>query len=132
MYQRKTAFFLNPNRPVTCKGLTAAIQAAKPSTLCAVPYTLKLLREQQSGIEALKSCGQVVFTGSQCPDDLGDFLVGQGVNLATFMGAYVFGGRNGLSTGADISAARNAASLARPSNDLQKIKRGIIFESLRL
>ena len=87
MYQRKTVFFLNPDLPVTCESLTAAIREAKPSALCAVPYTLKLLGEQQSGIEVLRTCEQVISTGSQCPDDLGDFLVEKGVNLATFMGA---------------------------------------------
>ena len=87
MYQRKTVFFLNPDLAVTCKGLTSAILESKPGALCAVPYTLKLLGEEQFGIEALKTCEQVVTTGSQCPDDLGDFLVEKGVNLATFMGA---------------------------------------------
>ena len=87
MYQRKTVFFLNPNLPVTCESLTIAIREAKPGTLGVVPYVLKLLREQESGIDALRSCGQVVFTGSQCPDDLGDYLVERGVNLASFMGA---------------------------------------------
>ena len=86
MYQRKTVFFLNPNLPVTCESLTTAIREAKPGTLCAVPYVLKLLREQKGGIDALRSCGQVIFTGSQCPDDLGDYLVERGVNLASFMG----------------------------------------------
>ena len=86
MYQRKTIYFLNPNLPLTCEGLTAAIQAANPGTLCAVPYVLKLLAEQETGIDAMKQIGQVMFTGSQCPDDLGDRLVREGVNLASFMG----------------------------------------------
>ena len=86
MYQRKTVYFLNPDLPLTCEGLTAAIREAKPGTLCAVPYVLKLLAEQESGIDALKYVGQVMFTGSQCPDDFGDRLVEKGVNLANFMG----------------------------------------------
>ena len=86
MYQRKTFFFLNPDLPMTCEGLTAAIQEAKPHTLCAVPYILKLLAEQEKGIDALKHIDQVLFTGSQCPDDLGDRLVENGVNIASFMG----------------------------------------------
>lgn len=87
MYQRKTVYFLNPNLPVTCDGLTTAINEAKPSTICVVPYVLKLLREQQSGLDALRSCEQVISTGSQCPDDLGDYLVERGVNLSTFLGS---------------------------------------------
>ena len=86
MYQRKTVFFLNPDLPMTCEGLTAAIQEARPNTLCAVPYVLKLLAEQERGIDALKQIDHVLFTGSQCPDDLGDRLVEYGVSLASFMG----------------------------------------------
>ena len=86
IYQRKTVYFLNPDLPLTCDGLIAAILEAKPGTLCAVPYVLKLLAEQENGIDALKQIGQVMFTGSQCPDDLGDRLVEKGVNLASFMG----------------------------------------------
>lgn len=86
MYQRKTIYFLNPDLPLTCEGLAAAIREAKPGTLCAVPYVLKLLAEQETGIDALKQIGQVIFTGSQCPDNLGDRLVEKRVNLASFMG----------------------------------------------
>lgn len=87
MYQRKTVFFLNANLPLTCEGLTTAMKEARPAVLCAVPYVLKLLGEQQSGIEALRCCRQVLFTGSQCPDELGDRLEDQGVNLASFIGS---------------------------------------------
>ena len=86
MYQRKTVFLLNPHLPLTCEGLTTAIREIKPGTVCAVPYALKLLAEQESGIDALKQAELVMFTGSQCPDDLGDRLVEKGVNLASFMG----------------------------------------------
>ena len=86
MYQRKTVFFTNPHLPFTSEGLTTAIREIQPGTLCAVPYVLKLLAEQESGTEALKRIGQVIFTGSQCSDDLGDHLVEKGVNLASFMG----------------------------------------------
>lgn len=86
MYQRKTVYFTNPELPLTCEGLTAAIQEAKPGTLCAVPYVLKLLAEQETGIDALRPIGQVMFTGSACPDELGDRLGEKGVNLASFMG----------------------------------------------
>ena len=87
MYQRKTVYFLNPNLPLTSDGLVAAMREARPGVLCAVPYVLKLLGEQESGIEVLKSCQQVLYTGSQCPDDLGDRLVARGVNLACFIGS---------------------------------------------
>ncbi|KAI4222337.1 MAG: hypothetical protein L6R36_006221 [Xanthoria steineri] len=101
MYQRKTVFFLNENLPMTCETVTLAIQAAKPSTVGAVPYILKILGERQSGVDALRSCGQVLFTGSQCPDELGDYLVEQGVNLATFLGSSECG-YIGSSLGRDV------------------------------
>ncbi|KAL9607296.1 MAG: hypothetical protein Q9167_007777 [Letrouitia subvulpina] len=103
IYQRKTVFFLNSNLPVTSEGLTVAINVAKPGTICVVPYVLKLLREHEAGIEALRSCEQVLFTGSQCPDDLGDYLVDRGINLASLMGI--------------TETGYLGASLGRPSGD---------------
>ena len=87
MYMRKTMYFVNSALPLTCEGLTAALRRASPNTLCAVPYVLKLLAEQDSGIQALCDCQQVLYTGSQCPDDLGDRLVERGVNLASLIGS---------------------------------------------
>lgn len=84
MYHRKTIFYPNPNLPLTCEGLTAAINEAQPAVLNVVPYVLKLLAEKEDGVEALKSCDQVISAGSQCPDELGDQLVNRGVNLATY------------------------------------------------
>ena len=86
MSAENSYFFMNPHLPFTCEGLTLAIREAQPGTLCAVPYAPKLLAEQEIDIDALKRIDQVIFTGSQCPDDLGDQLVEKGVNLASFMG----------------------------------------------
>ena len=87
MFERKVWIFPNSNLPLTCENLTMVIREVKPVTLCVVPYTLKLLREQDSGIEALRTCESVMFTGSQCPDDLGDYLVNRGVKLSSFIGS---------------------------------------------
>jgi len=62
------------------------INEARPSVFNTVPYGLKLLSEQQSGIEALRSCQVVIFIGSQCPEELGDRLVHQGVKLGSAFG----------------------------------------------
>jgi len=48
-----------------------------------VPYNLKLLAESPAGLEALKACSQVVSSGSQLSDELGDRLVQMGVNVET-------------------------------------------------
>ena len=62
------------------------INEARPFVLDTVPYVLKLLGEQNPGIEALKTCEEVNFIGSQCPDELGDRLVRQGVKLSSVFG----------------------------------------------
>lgn len=89
MYQCKTVYFLDPNLPMTCENLAAAVAQARPLVLNAVPYVLKLFGEQEYGVKALKSCLEVISTGSQCPDELGDWLVDQGVNLASIFGSSV-------------------------------------------
>ena len=87
MYHRNTVYFPNHNLPLTYENLMDAIKEARPDLLYVVPYALKLLAEQKAGIEALKSSKQVMFIGSQCPDDLGDHLVENGVQLASFIGS---------------------------------------------
>ena len=89
MYQRITLFFLNSDLPATCEGLTEAIRVAMPNFLSTVPYMLKLLAEQQSGIEALRHCDCVLTAGSHFPDDFGSQLVEDGVNLSTVFGRWV-------------------------------------------
>lgn len=75
---------------MTCDGLTSVMEKIKPQVMSTVPYALKLLAEQEKGIQALLRCDYVSATGSQTPDDLGDRLVGRGVNLSVFMGSCVF------------------------------------------
>ena len=84
MYHRKTIYFPSPNTPLTCESLTAAIDGAQPAVLHAVPYVLKILAEEKKGVEVLKTCEEVISAGSQCPDELGDRLVDQGIKLATY------------------------------------------------
>ncbi|KAL8666683.1 MAG: hypothetical protein Q9202_001221 [Teloschistes flavicans] len=49
------------------------------------------MAERQDSVDVLKSCDQVMFIGSQCPDELGDRLVDQGINLGTWLGATEIG-----------------------------------------
>ncbi|KAL9611143.1 MAG: hypothetical protein Q9167_004196 [Letrouitia subvulpina] len=119
MYHRKTVHFLNPDLPMTCEGLTQAIAAAKPGVLGVVPYILKLLNEDERGIEALRSCAHVLTGGSQCPDDLGDRLVDLGVNLST-----LFGSTECSTIGVSINRPKddNAWNYIRiPDNDMEHI-----------
>ncbi|KAG2146015.1 putative aminoadipate reductase [Suillus bovinus] len=56
-------------------------QAPDVEALFGVPLALKLLAETTEGLQVLKSLKLVTFGGSPCPDELGDFLVNEGIRL---------------------------------------------------
>ena len=87
IYAKRAMYLGNYALPVTRQNLIDAMSVARPELLCAVPYVLKLLAESDDGIAQLTRLKQVLYGGSACPDDLGDFLVGRGVNLAGNYGA---------------------------------------------
>ncbi|KAK5788766.1 hypothetical protein VI817_009724 [Penicillium citrinum] len=86
-YTRAPAYLGNHSLPVTYRNLYDALQVAKPQQISAVPYVIKLLAEKPEGIQALAKAQLVLYGGSSCPDDLGDRLVSQGVNLVGNYGA---------------------------------------------
>ncbi|KAJ5604808.1 hypothetical protein N7510_009962 [Penicillium lagena] len=86
-YTRATAYLGNHSLPVTYQNLYDALQIAQPQQISAVPYVIKLLAEKPEGIQALAKAEIVLYGGSSCPDDLGDRLVAQGVNLVANYGA---------------------------------------------
>jgi acyl-CoA synthetase (AMP-forming)/AMP-acid ligase II len=90
VFKAKKATLYNANLPLTGTYLRKAIEITKPESFHGVPYALKLLSEVDGGTEALATCNQVLFGGSSCPDELGDKLVAQGVNLVGHYGSYVF------------------------------------------
>ncbi|KAL8778824.1 MAG: hypothetical protein Q9194_001781 [Teloschistes cf. exilis] len=87
IYTRNTIYFMNANLPLTHDTITNALLAARPDIVYAVPYILKVMAERPESVDVLRSCDQVLFIGSQCPDELGDRLVDQGINLGTWLGA---------------------------------------------
>ena len=87
IYKRKTIYMFNGNVPQTHDTVTAAIRAAEPEIVWTVPYVLKLLAEKRDGIEVLKKCRIVSFSGSRCPDELGDLMVANGIHFGTNFGA---------------------------------------------
>ncbi|CAG8080604.1 unnamed protein product [Penicillium olsonii] len=87
LFTRAPAYLGNHSLPVTYQNLFDALQVAKPQQISAVPYVIKLLAEKQEGIQALAAPKLVLYGGSSCPDDLGDRLVAQGVNLVGNYGA---------------------------------------------
>ncbi|KAJ5639473.1 uncharacterized protein N7484_007335 [Penicillium longicatenatum] len=86
-YTRAPAYIGNHSLAITYQNLVDALKVARPQQISAVPYVIKLLAEKQEGVEALASPQLVLYGGSSCPDDLGDRLVAQGVNLVANYGA---------------------------------------------
>lgn len=87
IYSGKTMYYYNYALPVTSQNLISTIEHTKPELLFCVPYILKLLGDTDRGIHSLASMDLVMYGGSACPDDLGDSLVRQGVNLVANYGA---------------------------------------------
>jgi thioester reductase-like protein len=86
-YTRATMYLGNHSLPITYQNLYDALQVAKPEQISAVPYVIKLLAEKPAGVQELAKAKLVLYGGSSCPDDLGDRLVAQGVNLVANYGA---------------------------------------------
>ncbi|KAJ5083866.1 hypothetical protein NUU61_008445 [Penicillium alfredii] len=103
MWMRKTAFMWSAALPLTAESVVAALEAACPQSVAAVPYMLQLLVDQPRGIAALRRCHLVTYGGAPCPDELGDRLVVEGVH---------FGGSFGLT-----EAGLVAESVSRPKGD---------------
>lgn len=87
IYSGKPMYYFNYAFPLTKQNITATLAAVKPDLLFCVPYVLKLLGESEDGIRSLAEIDLVMYGGSACPDDLGDMLVRNGVNLVANYGA---------------------------------------------
>lgn len=83
---KRTALF-NANLPLTNLHLVNAMNAADFESFHCVPYALKVLAETPEGIASLQKTKLVLFGGSSCPDDLGDLLVQNGINVVSHYGA---------------------------------------------
>ncbi|OTB03018.1 hypothetical protein M426DRAFT_264025 [Hypoxylon sp. CI-4A] len=86
MYMKKTANMFNVLLPLTADNLITAIKAVRPEVIHVVPYALGLLAEQPEGVEYLKASVAVTAAGARTPDELGDRLVKEGVNLGVVFG----------------------------------------------
>ena len=91
MIERKTVNMYNPNLPVTAEYVIMILNHIRPDVLHVVPYTMELLAQTEAGIDAMRNCGSLVFTGSAAPDELGNSLVAKGVNVETAWGATEIG-----------------------------------------
>ncbi|KAI8941639.1 hypothetical protein NX059_002852 [Plenodomus lindquistii] len=104
IYSGKPIYYCNYALPLTKRSVMAMLERSKPDLFHCVPYVLKLLAESDDGIAALAKVDFVIFAGSACPDDLGDKLVRQGVNLNANYGA--------TETSRLMTSARPAGDLA--------------------
>ncbi|KAF2087179.1 putative NRPS-like enzyme [Saccharata proteae CBS 121410] len=86
MWMRKTAYMYSSSLPLTADNLIGVLESVRPEILHSVPYVVKLLGEQQRGVDTMKACKRVTVAGSRCPDDLGDRLVREGVKLGNILG----------------------------------------------
>lgn len=73
--------------PLTAESVVETLGITRPESMLAVPYTLKLLAECPESWPLLRALKQVTFGGCPCPDEVGDALVAQGVNLVAFLGS---------------------------------------------
>ena len=89
--QRNTVHMYNPKLPVTAEYVVKILNHIRPDVLHVVPYTMELLAQSEAGIDAMKNCERVVFSGSAAPDDLGNSLVAKGVNVETLWAASEIG-----------------------------------------
>lgn len=87
VYSGSEIAFFNSNLPMTSSNLIAAMEKVNPGGFHGVPYALKLLGENKRGMALMRKCQIVMFGRSSCPDDLGDRLVKEGINLIAHYGA---------------------------------------------
>ncbi|PQE31162.1 NRPS-like enzyme protein [Rutstroemia sp. NJR-2017a WRK4] len=86
MYMAKIANLPSATVPMTADTLMAAIEATQPDVIHAVPYALGLIAEHPRGMAYLKSAKIVTAAGARTPDELGDRLVEEGVNVGVVFG----------------------------------------------
>lgn len=69
-------------------------KAARHSTaeiIYAVPFTFKMLSEDEESLDVLRSIKVCCYSGAPCPVEVGDMLVANGVNFVAFLGATEMG-----------------------------------------
>lgn len=87
VWSRKQIHLFNADLPLTSDHLVNVMRRHKFEIFYGVPYALKLLAETDEGLRILADLKTVMYGGSACPDDLGNLLVENGVNLVSHYGA---------------------------------------------
>ncbi|KAJ3526856.1 hypothetical protein NM208_g10983 [Fusarium decemcellulare] len=120
---KRTAVY-NANLPLTNSHLVETMKAAEFESFHCVPYALKVLAETEEGIAELAKAKLVLFGGSSCPDDLGDLLVQNDVNIVSHYGATEMGQ---LMTSLRDAVSDKAWNYVRP---LVKTKPYLFFDEI--
>ncbi|KAF3763913.1 hypothetical protein M406DRAFT_332357 [Cryphonectria parasitica EP155] len=87
VWSRKQIHLFNADLPLTSDALVSVMRSYSFEIFYGVPYALKLLAESDEGMKILAALKVVMYGGSACPDDLGNLLVDNGVNLVSHYGA---------------------------------------------
>ncbi|KAK2059827.1 male sterility protein [Colletotrichum caudatum] len=87
IYCGKPIHLYNADLPLTREHLCSIMRKHHFEIFYGVPYALKLLAETEDGMDVLRQLKVAMYGGSACPDDLGDALVSNGVNLVGHYGA---------------------------------------------
>lgn len=131
MYMRKTAHLYNADLPLTAENLVEALKEIQPEICHTVPYVLKLMAERQDGIEVLKRCKFVTAAGARTPDELGDRVVQQGVNLGVILGLFVLSPPFSIILLTSVIELK-LATWETPYIEIQATTRGSIFGRTRI
>lgn len=86
IYSGKQIHMYNASKPLTKDLLVNTMGRFDFEIFYAVPYVLKLLADDEEGIDLLSRMKIVMFGGSSCPKSIGDELVSKGVNLVSHYG----------------------------------------------
>ncbi|CAG9998088.1 unnamed protein product [Clonostachys byssicola] len=87
VYSSKSIHLYNADLPLTQGYLVRIMREHEFEIFYGVPYALKLLYETEEGIQLLQKLKVVMYGGSACPDELGNSLVDNNVNLIGHYGA---------------------------------------------
>jgi acyl-CoA synthetase (AMP-forming)/AMP-acid ligase II len=87
IHSRRPIHLYNADLPLTQDFLVQIFRTYSFEIFYGVPYALKLLFESEEGIKLLRELKVVMYGGSACPDELGNTLVDNGVNLIGHYGA---------------------------------------------
>lgn len=91
IHHRTISLYPLSESPLTASNMVKFIELSngqeKSLSLFAVPFVYKLMSEEDTGIEALKTMAMCEFGGSPLPDLVGDKLVKRGVKLNGTLGS---------------------------------------------